>query len=212
MAKEVDLGDGNKFTSKKAATEYFKGILNAGKIDRTLDDNETEKLKRLINYHPNRSTKVGVGIDSIKISLTKPYRKRCFTIIRVDGTTEEFSPSKCIDADSKPFTEFSKACRKAIELRLHEWKVNQFESTTAKCAITNNDITYDQANVVHKGPMTFNTIVHAFINDHSFDLSSIEYLRENIFGVQFMDPEISRMFDEYHKNCAILSFETKGKK
>lgn len=204
MTKQINIGD-IKFNTQKSAINFFKKILNTGGIGRILDEEETNQLTSLLNLHPKRSEKIGAGIESIGITESS-HGTRCFVINRTDGTSIDFSYLKCIKGDHKPFTEFSNACRQAVQARLHEWKVSQFDSTKAKCENTNEYILWNQAHVKHKPPMTFNTIVNKFLIHKNIDLSTIEYDRESAEGVQFKNQQIADDFDKFHEERAVLKF------
>jgi hypothetical protein len=142
------------------------------------------------------------------ISPTK--NKRAFHIKRTDGSIENFSYDKAVKGDPKPFTIFSKACRKAVESDMISVKESAFDGRdTIKCQETGIYIKMEEAHVDHRQPNTFSVIVDRFIEVNSIDIVNIQYDSIGQYGRQFIDDELANKFREYHKNKATLRIVTK---
>ncbi|CAE7675532.1 NRPE1 [Symbiodinium sp. CCMP2592] len=61
---------------------------------------DLQVVKDLLNYHPDAKRKIGGGLRSIKVDFAPPpnHKHRCFWVVRVDGSQEDFSARKCRDA------------------------------------------------------------------------------------------------------------------
>ncbi|KAH1164241.1 hypothetical protein GLYMA_01G215700v4 [Glycine max] len=72
-------------------------ILNKYSIDELLSESDRSTMLRVLNFHPHKSEKFGIGPQDIKVGWHPKYKdSRCFHIIRTDGTVEDFSYRKCI--------------------------------------------------------------------------------------------------------------------
>ncbi len=197
-----EIGD-NAFSSKSTAEEFYRQILNKGSIGRDLDDGEFRVLMDLLALHPRVTEKIGVGVTRFSIG-TSEYGTRAFLLHREDGSHEDFSYLKCIGGDHKPFSEFSRACRRSVEGRIHEWKASQMDGKTVRCAVSGEVVTFREAHVDHKPPQTFSVIVKAFTIAGDIDLLAVRYRRSSIFGVELEDTGVADAFDRFHKKMAVL--------
>ncbi|KAG4987526.1 hypothetical protein JHK85_030509 [Glycine max] len=72
-------------------------ILNKYSIDELLSESDRSTMLRVLNFHPRKSEKFGIGPQDIKVGWHPKYKdSRCFHIVRIDGTVEDFSYRKCI--------------------------------------------------------------------------------------------------------------------
>lgn len=54
-------------------------------------------LDLLKKGHPEPAKKIGDGIEAFQVRYHPTWKSRCFFLVRVDGTTDEFSFRKCVD-------------------------------------------------------------------------------------------------------------------
>ncbi|BAU00511.1 hypothetical protein VIGAN_10211300 [Vigna angularis var. angularis] len=72
-------------------------ILNKYAIDELISEFDRSTMLRVLNFHPRRSEKLGIGPQDIKVGWHPKFTdSRCFHIVRTDGTVEDFSYRKCI--------------------------------------------------------------------------------------------------------------------
>ncbi|KAJ0049670.1 hypothetical protein Pint_16034 [Pistacia integerrima] len=75
----------------------LKNILHKYPIDHSLNERDQLYLMRALCFHPRREEKIGNGAEEIKVTCHPEYQDtRCFSLVRKDGTTEDFSYHKCI--------------------------------------------------------------------------------------------------------------------
>ncbi|XP_062074186.1 DNA-directed RNA polymerase IV subunit 1 isoform X2 [Humulus lupulus] len=75
----------------------LQSILKKYEIDERLNDLDKSTLMFALHFHPERDLKIGVGAQDIKVAYHKEHENsRCFMLVRVDGTVEDFSYRKCI--------------------------------------------------------------------------------------------------------------------
>ena len=67
--------------------------------DATVEGKSKDILLSLLDYHPRAAAKKGVGVQTITYGEHPEYKgTQCFMINRTDGTIEDFSFRKCIQA------------------------------------------------------------------------------------------------------------------
>ncbi|KAG6685152.1 hypothetical protein I3842_12G097800 [Carya illinoinensis] len=81
-------------------SHVLKGILHKYPINHRLDEKDKSTLMMALYFHPRRDEKIGSGaqdIKDIKVSSHPKYQNtRCFELVRMDGTVEDFSYHKCV--------------------------------------------------------------------------------------------------------------------
>nr|XP_023891824.1 DNA-directed RNA polymerase IV subunit 1 isoform X2 [Quercus suber] len=75
----------------------LKLILHKYPIDHSLNEKDKSTLMMALYFHPRRDEKIGIGAQDIKVGCHPKYQNtRCFEVVRMDGTTEDFSYHKCV--------------------------------------------------------------------------------------------------------------------
>ncbi len=203
MARQPIIVGDRAFATKAAAKKHYRLVLNVDPAGRFLDETEFRDVMDLLALHPRYTEKIGVGVQAVSITVNE-YGTRSFILHRDDGSLEDFSYIKCVDGDHKPFVEFSRACRRSVESRLHDWKAAQMDGRTTRCAVSGEVVTFSEAHVDHKPPLTFSVIVKAFAVANNIDLLRVRYNRAGVVGVAFFDPSLSSQFDAFHARMAVL--------
>jgi hypothetical protein len=207
-SKPVQIGQ-RYWEYQKDALSFYKEILNSYEIGNQLTDEDFDDIFNLLKNHPRAGEKVGCGVSELYIG-SDVYAGKCFHIKRTDGSIENFSYDKAVKGDPKPFTIFSKACRKAVESDMISVKESAFDGRdTIKCQETGIYIKMEEAHVDHRQPNTFSVIIDRFIEVNSIDIVNIQYDSIGQYGRQFIDDELANKFREYHKNKATLRIVTK---
>jgi len=66
---------------------------------RDLRGEDFRLVRALLEHHPERQAKVGVGVSCLKVDASlHDSGSRCFWVVRVDGSAEDFSLRKCLEA------------------------------------------------------------------------------------------------------------------
>ena len=87
------------FPKKGAASEFFSDMLRRYAPGDRVKDVDAADLVSLLDRHPNRVEKIGVGIDHFEVQAAD-YATQCFRVVRSDGTWARFSYKACISPDS----------------------------------------------------------------------------------------------------------------
>lgn len=193
--------------TKKEALNYYKEILNAYDFGQSLNQSDFKEILDLLETHPRKEEKIGVGIKQIRIAKLK-YQTKAFELVRLDDSTEYFSYTKRINAPRTNSTRFSEACRKAIQEDLRNVKQSYFDKHSkkgkVKCQETKELLTWEQLNIDHRQPNTFSVILDRFIELNKINLDKIEYVEIDGECNELADLELKQKFIEYHREKANL--------
>ncbi|PIV67928.1 MAG: DUF3223 domain-containing protein, partial [Euryarchaeota archaeon CG01_land_8_20_14_3_00_38_12] len=110
---------------------------------------------------------------------------------------------------SNSFTNFSIACRKAVEddikaVKEKYFKDNANSKNKVKCQESGELISFNEAHVAHRPPNTFSVIVDRFIENNHINTVAVEYEKKGTYGHKFKDKDLEARFREYHKKIAKL--------
>lgn len=206
--KPVVIGE-LRFSAKGEAKSHFTDILNKHPLGTELQGDEFDNVMALLLCHPKANDKIASGVKSIKIDQGFYSSNRCFHVVRVDGSIEDFSIGKCIDGEHSPFHRFCIACRRTVEAELRAKKAKYFEDNRDKdgkvvCPMTKEKITFEEAHIDHREPFTFSAIVHFFTQANDIDINNIEYITEGKYGNEFKNQELAEQFQLWHRKNAKL--------
>ncbi|WP_414721043.1 DCL family protein [Streptomyces sp.] len=106
MAKPVDIA-GEHFPTKAAARARCQEILyaypgqpgtGAGQPQDVTDSAHVAFLTALVKRHPEADERIGAGIAGFKVQVSPDGKgnTRCFYVIRVDGSSVDFSIRRCL--------------------------------------------------------------------------------------------------------------------
>ena len=209
-AKQVQIG-GHSWQFQKDAIAFYKDILNAYQPGDTLTDEDFNDIYALVKNHPNSAAKLGSGVEKIVVAADE-YGGQCFHVVRTDASIENFSYAKAVKGEVHLFTQFSQACRKAVEADMIQIKDDVFAGKQhCKCQETGVLLTKDQAHVDHRQPHTFSVIVDRFIEVNRINIESVDYVTEGQYGRIFADAVLSTNFRAYHKDKANLRIVSKDR-
>merc|ERR1711937_517526 len=64
------------------------------------DGSDFKLIKALLEFHPKGAEK-SAGLSGIKVATSTQGDNRCFFMVKEDGTSDDFSAKKCLDAIEK---------------------------------------------------------------------------------------------------------------
>lgn len=205
---EVVLG-GVAFATKTMATERIKHILHETTPSCRLQGEAEAIIRDLVDLHPQAEEKIGCGINRIEVRTNhvNGASHPGFWIVRVDGSEIDFSYKNCVNgAKPSPKTQFSRACRQAIQSHISVERERFFaEAIAPTCALTGEPLQPRAIHVDHCPPCTFARIVDAFIALYGIDVEA-----EGLIGVDSLivptlaDPVMRDRFVQFHNNHAKL--------
>uniref|UniRef100_A0A2P2QM21 Uncharacterized protein MANES_02G028200 n=1 Tax=Rhizophora mucronata TaxID=61149 RepID=A0A2P2QM21_RHIMU len=72
-------------------------ILNKYPVNHQLNEGDKSTLMSALYFHPRREDKIGTGAQEIKVVNHPRFKdSKCFSLVRTDGTMEDFSYHKCV--------------------------------------------------------------------------------------------------------------------
>ncbi|MCL2290630.1 MAG: DCL family protein [Bacteroidetes bacterium] len=208
MRKKIKIGT-KEFATKKEALNHYKTILNSYEFGEFLNDSDFSDILDLLETHPNKEEKIGVGIEKVRVSkLQHYYNTKAFELVRFDGSMVIISYIQRISSPQTSFTKFCKACREAIREDLRNVKLAYFKKTSkkgkVKCQETGELDKYENLTVDHRQPNTFSIIVDRFIELNNLNLENIEYIEVAGDINELADIELKEKFKQYHTEKANL--------
>jgi hypothetical protein len=118
-------------------------------------------LAALLHRHPDAAQKIGPGIRFISVgAMPGQLNTRGFTVHRTDGSSTDFSWRECITETSHR-TRVLTAMREAIVPQKLAFKQAESGAGQLRCAITGENLTWDNAEVDHLPP-GFTALADAF--------------------------------------------------
>ncbi|WOK94165.1 hypothetical protein Cni_G02867 [Canna indica] len=108
---DLEMGDSGKekepvtasvgpkvFTSSDEMFFYFLNLLRSWSPNLDINKYEHMALLDLIQKgHSEPAKKIGEGIEAFQVRYHPTFKSRCFFLVRVDGTSDDFSFRKCVD-------------------------------------------------------------------------------------------------------------------
>jgi len=88
-----------RFINVGALRGRVKEILNSRSDGESLkvDGSDFKLVKALLEFHPKGAQK-SIGLKGIKVDKSTQGENRCFFMLKEDGSAEDFSAKKCLDA------------------------------------------------------------------------------------------------------------------
>ena len=197
------------FKSKAEATTFFKGILTHYQDGEEVDAEDDCLLFELIQRHPDASQKIGVGIKRFYRDRSPIHPSSCFHLERVDGTTTDFSYTKCISSTSATLEQqFYEACRFAVSQDLINRKSRLFKESggVIPCCITGRLVSIQEADYRHTTPK-FREIVAGFVQEYQLTMSPslITHGHDLQYVVRLADKQMELLFRRHHSAKATLA-------
>merc|ERR1712061_895350 len=79
-------------------------VLRAHKLGDELRDSDFALVRGLLEHHPDKDAKVGAGVRAIRVDASlHESNSSCFWVLRMDGTSEDFSVRKCLEGLRRRF-------------------------------------------------------------------------------------------------------------
>jgi hypothetical protein len=109
------------------------------------------------------------------------------------------------------YQEFVEACSQAVRQELAQAKRSYFDREAdaegkVRCDVTGERVSFREAQLDHKKPMTFQVIVMTFIAAHGINIEAgmLSAPADNQYVTTFVDKDLEQKFQEYHQKVAVL--------
>jgi hypothetical protein len=97
LRKEPIVIGSNEFRTKTEAKAYYRSMRASYAVGERVQGADANELAALLDRHPERNQKVGVGIAHFTATLGYGRGTPCFAVVRTDGSKEDFSYLACVD-------------------------------------------------------------------------------------------------------------------
>jgi len=193
---------GVQFRTKKSIIGYVHGILSKYHVGGELVGEDYEFALCLLRQHPRAAEKIGHGVRSIR-KIENQKGDGAFELVRIDGTTTDFSFYKYISPKSKKGG-FVAACRSAVREDVQRFKLNYFKENgdvfgMVVCPLTGEGVSIDTSHVDHVPPKTFDCIVKEWLVVEGLAEDDIEIggMGDNETKKYIADLELRERFRKY---------------
>lgn len=192
------------FDSKKAAKERIQSILHSYPLGQPLAADDLALVCAMLESHPEREAKVGVGIESVEVRINVFMKKtRGFWINRTDGSQVAFSYIACFQKESKE-AKVKAALRRAIRPQCDAYLDDCFSDGYGLiCCVSLEPVERRNAEVDHAEPNTFQSLVERWTKDRGINLAALDLTKEEI-GESIADDQVSADWQAFHYEHARL--------
>jgi Protein of unknown function (DUF3223) len=200
-----------EFASKAALKENVREIMARYTIAEYLNESDFAFIRELLDLHPERDQKVGVGIASFQVILDPEWkRNRQLVLHRIDGTATDFSWVSCIDGKNRR-RDIREALRRAVVEQVLDFRSGEL-TRGAVCPYRGTPLTERNCHVDHVAPDTFEAILARFLLSQSIELEQVEITpsRDNQLFSELVDREFEARWRSFHKAHARLRLLSSG--
>lgn len=197
----LHIGD-TVFPTKGAARAAIQSVLYRYGIGTTVAADDAAFLADVLNRHPERDAKIGVGVASFQVE--QNLGSRGFWLTRTDGTRTDWSFLSCLTPPT-PVQEAKAAFRTEIRDQIRAFRAHAFSGSAPRCPITGDVLTAnDTAHVDHDPP--FDVLLDGFLRSQHVDLSqiSVEPTCDEETDTRLTDRQLARDWSTYHHAHARL--------
>jgi Protein of unknown function (DUF3223) len=211
MPRKPLLVGSRVFPFKRDAEDACRKILYRSQSGgRVVVPADVQFLLDLLELHPEREIKIGVGIAHFEVRSNPRFGKqRSFYLIRTDGTETDFSFVKCLRPPTHRQLVMA-AMRREVEGQIIEFAKHEYRvSSHVLCPITRRYVERDAAHVDHSSP-TFLELAEDFAGRSGgwYELSVAH--ADGSIGVQLGSSHQAGAWRKYHReraNLRIVSIE-----
>lgn len=167
-----------RFKTKKELEASIRNIANNQKIDLPLGDIDRDFMMWVFSHHDNYHEKVGCGVKDIVVR-PDSYGNKCFHFIRIDGSSEDISWTRCLNTGDLKRQDFLSALREEVKYQIFDFR----KSAESVCAICGEQISGNM-HIDHKIPFSelvirfFGTTIHETTHHGEFNFLADRKLAE----------------------------------
>ena len=187
--------------------EYAKGIKarHEPRQEITTEPDRTF-LMDLLHHHYDAQSKIGPGVRSFMLVPNTIGNGIEFQVTRMDLTTANFAPRKCIEKFD-PLAHIFEACRGAVSDQIEDFKQASFAAgSSVRCPFHDNVLTPEASHVDHEYPKTFAALVRQWMQTNSLAAGDVSLAgtgpRDN--AKMLSDAGQAQSWKEYHRENAEL--------
>jgi hypothetical protein len=191
-----------EFPTKQKATVHVSALLNKYSLGQVVEAADHEFLLALLSRHHEHEAKEGCGVAYFTRGQHPEYKKPCFLLHRLDGSSTDFSTVTCINGQGPSLmAEWREACRQAVDARVLAAKNVIYDADEGRVVCP------DSGEVLEKGEYwlvqvnpSWSEMVDQFIAANALQPSRDDVTEpaDNQYWAEFKDRELARKFAGFH--------------
>lgn len=158
---------------------------------------EFDALHDLIERHPDADQKIGCGIAQFKIG-AGAYGGKCFHLVRVDGSSTDFSYRKCVQGEPSRWVKVLQAARTAVADDIRCWRKEYFAKHPNPDGRRIGEFDLD-----HVAPHTFVNIVRLWLDQQNGEEPKVRVAGDNETLLRFEQNETAEDFRVFHRTYVV---------
>lgn len=189
----------SKAQAKAAAQEILHDNHN-----RELSGEARAFVLALLDLHPHRGAKVGVGVETVRVLPNPEFPTTwCFWLTRTDGTETDFSYLECLRGSTHRQKVLA-ALREAVAADVQAFKRGFFVTHDAKvCPLSGVDLHPGNAHADHVTP--FISVADAWVAAQGgYDAVAVRGSGDNESASRLASAAVESRWREYHRENAKL--------
>lgn len=193
------------FPTKKQAEAYVRALLARYSQGQILNAGDEVFVMHLLDLHPNRDCIVGDGIKYVKVQHLDSGARR-FLLVRKDGTYRDFSWRYAVHPTNAK-RQVHRVCRSMVRRQISLFRDAAFGPLDAiHCAYTGELIEWQDADVDHAPPNTFEVLVDNWLKSLGISYEDVEIVPSPNYQEEskFLDPVLAQTWPQYHQEHAKL--------
>jgi hypothetical protein len=195
---------GRTFSTQKELIETIGGIVDRYDIGASLDQDDLMFVTDVLKHHYQWSEKSTTGVADITVEMNRtPYgTSKGFWITRNDGSRVDISWRVPI---SPPSHEENVAIAARYAILDQRDEANAAIPIGTPCPICGEPLLKGGRHVDHQPPMTFSTLLDAFVRlDQGTDYMHIPLVESSATGMAFADKGFADAWRRFHRMMATL--------
>ena len=163
-------------------------------------------IRGLLDHHPHAADKIGIGIVGMVIHDNGygPGRNQGFSAVRLDGQVVSFSYRSCISPKTS-WNKIASTARREVAEQIVEFKKAAFlTSDHIICPILNIQITWDECDIDHQPPGTFDALLKRYLATKDLEETDIGLTRLSMGESRFTNRQLGMKWRVFHKATAKL--------
>jgi|GEM_PF-2847833 len=207
---------GVTYSTQAAAKEALQRVLYSSEPGETIVGADRNLLADVLDLHPERERKIGVGVARFFVMTVEAYRdrrgfvrkNRCFALERLDGSTTDWSFTEALRRRPTPnAVKVKGAMRELIREQTQAFRSRAFaDGESLACPYTGELLRPDNSDVDHESPQTFDNLVAWFLRSRGLGIDDVVVARngDGVIGDVLDDADLAADWVEYHRENAVL--------
>lgn len=193
--------NGIYFRTKAAAERHIRAILSRYDDMEPLAPKDRDFVMALLDLHPHKETIIDCGIRFVVVQYLDTHGvQRRFCVLRTDSSRGDFTWRHALYPRDARQT-VMRVCRSAVRQQIEAFKHRFFNSTRSPCcALSGRPLTYENSDVDHIEPDTFEQLVDRWCRSVRITWSDVGVVPSAEYETpsRFEDVFLAQSWAEFH--------------